>query len=72
MFTALFSCFKKYGAMIIDTCVERREKCRHTIIGVTISKNKLFQDIAFEEYPTTKSMITKTTCIVITYLKKNI
>lgn len=55
----------------MDTCcAEKGGKYYLPFTGVDILINKLFQEIAFEEYPTTKSMITKTACIGITYLKK--
>ena len=63
--------YLKHEAKVIDTsCVGRLGKSRLHTISVAISTNKHLEDIAFEEYPTTKSTITSITCFVITYLKK--
>jgi len=70
MFKALtFSYFKKYAAVIDTSFVERRGKCRLSIIGVAISKKKI-QDIAPEEYANANSTIISIACLFITYLNK--
>jgi len=63
-----FSCFKKYVSINDTSYVVRSRKCRLPIIDVAIWISKQCQDIAFEEYPTTKSTITNITCFVLYHL----